>query len=121
MLLNVTIFLWYGAVCPWALFNHNNVIPIYRLIPLGVLILLLRRPPIVLGTRKWIRQLQDFRESLFMGFFGPVGVSGIFYLYVTLEFLDTLKVGDEQRSDVENLGETTTVIVWFVAICSVVS
>ena len=56
-----------------------------------------------------------------MGFFGPVGVSGIFYLYVTLEFLDTLKVGDEQRSDVENLGETTTVIVWFVAICSVVS
>lgn len=120
MLLNVTIFLWYGAVCPWAMFAHNNVIPIYRLIPLGILILLLRRPPIVLSTRKWIRQLQDFRESLFMGFFGPVGVSGIFYLYVTLEFLDTLKVGDEQRSDVENLGETTTVIVWFVAICSVV-
>ncbi|ETS77500.1 hypothetical protein PFICI_11374 [Pestalotiopsis fici W106-1] len=120
MLLNVTIFLWYGAVCPWTIFAHNNVIPIYRLIPLGILILLLRRPPIILGTRKWIRQLQDFRESLFMGFFGPVGVSGIFYLYVTLDFLDTLKVGDEQRSDVANMGETVTVIVWFVAICSVV-
>jgi hypothetical protein len=122
MLLNVTIFLWYGAVCPWTIFAHNNVIPIYRLIPLGILILLLRRPPIILGTRKWIRQLQDFRESLFMGFFGPVGVSGIFYLYVTLDFLDELKdENGEQRSDVANMGETVTVIVWFIAICSVVS
>lgn len=121
MLLNVTIFLWYGAVCPWGLFAHNNVIPIYRLIPLGILILLFRRPPVIAGTHKWIRQLKDFRQTIFMGFFGPVGVSGIFYLYVTLEFLETLKQGDQQRADVANLGETVTVVVWFVAICSVVS
>lgn len=121
MLLNVTIFLWYGAVCPWTLFAHNNVIPIYRLIPLGILILLLRRPPVVFASHRWIRQLKDLRQTIFMGFFGPVGVSGIFYLYVTLEFLDTLKQGDEQRPDVANMGEAVTVVVWFVAICSVVS
>ena len=40
MLLNVSIFLWYGAVCPWYLFDHNTVIPLYRLIILGILVLL---------------------------------------------------------------------------------
>ncbi|KAK9417485.1 putative Sodium/hydrogen exchanger family-domain-containing protein [Seiridium unicorne] len=120
MLLNVTIFLWYGAVCPWVMFAHNSVIPIYRLIPLGILILLLRRPPVLFALSKFIPQLKDHRQTVFMGFFGPVGVSGIFYLYVTLEFLDTLKQGDEQRADVVNMGETVTVVVWFVAVCSVV-
>ncbi|KAK6084092.1 sodium/hydrogen exchanger family protein [Seiridium cupressi] len=91
-----------------------------RLIPLGILILLLRRPPVLFALSKFIPQLKDHRQTVFMGFFGPVGVSGIFYLYVTLEFLDTLKQGDEQRADVVNMGETVTVVVWFVAVCSVV-
>lgn len=121
MLLNVTIFLWYGAVCPWQLFANNNVIPISRLIPLGILILLLRRLPVIVASHRWIRQLKDLRQTIFMGFFGPVGVSGIFYLYVTLEFLDTLKDGEHQRADVANMAETLTVVVWFTAICSVVS
>lgn len=42
MLLNLSVFIWFGAICPWAMFAHNNVIPIYRLIFLGILILLLR-------------------------------------------------------------------------------
>jgi NhaP-type Na+/H+ or K+/H+ antiporter len=42
MLLNLSIFIWFGAICPWSLFRVNSVIPIYRLIFLGVLILLLR-------------------------------------------------------------------------------
>ena len=42
MLLNLSIFIWFGAICPWSTFLHNSVIPIYRLIFLGVLILLFR-------------------------------------------------------------------------------
>jgi len=42
MLLNLAVFMWFGAICPWALFAHSPVIPIYRLIVLGILILLLR-------------------------------------------------------------------------------
>lgn len=121
MLLNVTIFMWYGAVCPWHMFLVNNVIPIYRLIPLGILVLLFRRPPVILGLHRWIRQIEDIRQAIFMGFFGPVGVSGIFYLFITLEFIKTLDQDGKTRPDVENLGEITTVIVWFIAICSVVS
>lgn len=42
MLLNLSIFIWFGAICPWSMFASNTVIPLYRLIFLGVLILLLR-------------------------------------------------------------------------------
>ncbi|KAK7921061.1 cation/H+ exchanger [Apiospora marii] len=120
MLLNVAIFMWYGAVCPWSKFLHNDVIPIYRLIPLGILILLFRRPPVIMAVHRYIPQIEDIRQAIFMGFFGPVGVSGIFYLYITLQFLDGLKVNGQPREDVATLGETVEVVVWFVTICSVV-
>lgn len=70
MLLNVAIFMWFGAVCPWHSFVSNDVIPIYRLIPLGILVLLLRRLPMVLAFHKKIHQIEEFRHALFVGFFG---------------------------------------------------
>lgn len=42
MLLNLSVFIWFGAICPWVMFRVNDVIPLYRLCFLGVLILLLR-------------------------------------------------------------------------------
>ena len=49
MLLNVSIFLWYGAYLPWKSFANNSIIPLSRLIPLGLLVLVLRRLPWVFG------------------------------------------------------------------------
>lgn len=122
MLLNVSIFMWYGAVCPWDSFLHNDVIPLQRLVPLGVLVLLLRRLPWVFAVHKKIPQIEQIRQAIFVGFFGPVGVSAIFYLYITTEFLETLRGSDgDLREDVANLPEAVTVIVWFLCITSVVS
>jgi NhaP-type Na+/H+ or K+/H+ antiporter len=121
MLLNVSIFMWYGAVCPWTSFLDNSVIPIYRLIPLGVLILLFRRLPWVFAIHGWIPQIVEVRQAIFVGFFGPVGVSAIFYLYITLEFVNGLTQGGQPRPDVAGLSETVEVVVWFLAICSIVS
>ncbi|KAI0402144.1 Sodium/hydrogen exchanger family-domain-containing protein [Xylaria palmicola] len=122
MLLNVVIFMWYGAVCPWRSFISNNVIPIHRLIPLGLLILLLRRPPFILGLHKKIPQINGLRQATFMGFFGPIGCSAIFYLYITINFVRDLNPGGGvvPREDVQNLGEAVNVIVWFMVIVSVV-
>lgn len=112
MLLNVAIFVWLGAVCPWTLLANNSVIPIYRLIPLGLLILLLRRLPIVFAMHKWIHQIQEVRQALFVGFFGPIGISAVFYLYITLEFLRGIEINGVQRADAAVLSEVTTVVVW---------
>jgi sodium/hydrogen antiporter len=121
MLLNVSIFMWYGAVCPWSSFLWNDVIPIYRLIALGICVLLFRRMPFVFAVHKVIPQIQQTRQAIFVGFFGPIGVSAIFYLYITLEFLESLRHGDEHREDVAKLGEVVSIVVWFLAICSIVS
>lgn len=120
MLLNVSIFAWYGAVCPWVLFAHNNSIPIYRLIFLGILVLLVRRLPIVLALHKQIPQIEEWRQASFVGFFGPIGVSAIFYLYTSLDFLRTIEVDGQAREDAVRLEETMTVVVWFLAMCSIV-
>ncbi|KAK7746928.1 hypothetical protein SLS53_002116 [Cytospora paraplurivora] len=121
MLLNVSIFMWYGAVCPWDMFLRNDVIPLGRLVALGILILLVRRLPWVYAIHKKIPQIEHARQAIFVGFFGPVGVSAVFYLYITREFVDTLKGADgEIRSDVEKLPEAVLVIVWFLCICSVI-
>jgi len=121
MLLNVSIFIWFGAVCPWPDFAHSHVIPIYRLIPLGILVLLLRRPPIVFAMHTKIHQIEEFRQALFVGFFGPIGVSAIFYLYVSMDFLRHITVDGEVRPDAAHLMEVMHVVIWFLVICSVVS
>ncbi|KAF3483534.1 uncharacterized protein GIQ15_02858 [Arthroderma uncinatum] len=121
MLLNLSVFMWFGAVCPWPIFLKNDIIPIYRLIGLGILILLLRRLPVVFAMHKYIHQIEEARQAAFVGFFGPIGVSAIFYLYVTLEYIRiNITVDGEVREDAKRLADTMYIVVWFLTICSIV-
>ncbi|KAL8720324.1 MAG: hypothetical protein Q9225_002786 [Loekoesia sp. 1 TL-2023] len=120
MLLNLSIFAWYGAVCPWPSFAHSDVIPVYRLIFLGVLVLLLRRIPMIYTLHWKIWQIEDKRQMLFAGFFGPIGVSAIFYLYITLDFLSHVDVDGVVREDAAELEDVVQVVVWFLVICSII-
>lgn len=121
-LLNVAIFMWYGVVCPWNLFWENDTISFSHLIILGVLILALRRLPYIFAFRSLLPQTRTRKDAAFMGFFGPIGCSAMFYLYITMEFVNGLKTGDgdEFREDVKFLREDVRVVVWFLMICSVV-
>lgn len=123
MLLNAAIFMWFGAVCPWHKFVYNEVIPIYRLIPLGILVILFRRPPIIALMHTRIHQIEQWRQAAVVGFFGPIGVSAIFYLYISQEYLRTSVLDDNgnQREDAARLAEIMMVVIWFLVICSVVS
>lgn len=121
MLLNLSVFAWFGAVCPWPDFLRNDIIPIYRLIFLGILILLFRRLPIVYIMHRRISQIEQQQQALFVGFFGPIGVSAVFYLYVSLDFLRAIEVNGEVREDAARLAEVMTIVIWFLAICSIVS
>lgn len=121
MLLNVAVFIWFGAVAPWYEFAHNNVIPIYRLIILGILVLLFRRPPLILAMHTRIHQIEEWRQAAFVGFFGPIGVSAIFYLYVSLEYLHLNVLEDgQEREDAKHLAEVMNVVIWFLVVCSIV-
>ncbi|KAI8628986.1 Na/H antiporter [Xylariaceae sp. FL1651] len=120
MLLNMAMFMWLGATCPWESFWTTEVILPHRLMALGILVLLLRRLPMILSLHRHIRQITDVRQAFFVGYFGPIGVSAIFYLYVGLEFLKTLAAGDVQGADTEQLAEAMTVIIWFLIVLNVV-
>ncbi|OJK03260.1 hypothetical protein ASPACDRAFT_40583 [Aspergillus aculeatus ATCC 16872] len=120
MLLNLAVFMWFGAVCPWSSFLNNSVIPIYRLIFLGILILLVRRMPIVFAMHKYIHQIEHLYQAGFVGFFGPIGVGAIFYLSVCREFLQGVTANGTVREDAQKLSEAVDVIVWFLVICSIV-
>ena len=120
MLLNLAMFMWFGAVCPWTTFAHNDYISIYRLVGLGILILLLRRLPFIGAVHRFIPQIELPHQAFFVGFFGPIGVSAVFYLYISLDFLKTITVDGRPREDARRLGEIMTIVIWFLAICSIV-
>ncbi|PHH72982.1 hypothetical protein CDD82_5717 [Ophiocordyceps australis] len=124
MLLNVSVFLWFGAFLPWDAFEVNAVpgLTTWRLVVLGLLVLALRRLPWVFAMRSWIHQIQEVRQAVFVGFFGPIGVSAIFYLYIALDFIEQHLSESKKvpRSDVEHLGETIRVVVWFLTVCSII-
>ncbi|KAF2667101.1 hypothetical protein BT63DRAFT_376260 [Microthyrium microscopicum] len=120
MLLNVAFFIWIGATAPWYEFAHNSVIPLYRLVPLGIMILLFRRPPVVLLMHKRIHQIEHIRQAMFVGFFGPIGVSALFYLYVTIDWLrKNIQYEGEERDDARRLEEILRIVIWFSVVCSV--
>lgn len=121
MLLNMSFFVWFGVVCPWPLFN-SSFVSLWRLVVLAVCILLLRRPLVLLLLYKRLGPIHQPRQALFMGFFGPIGVSAIFYQHETMEFLRThVKTPDgEVRQDAQTLSDLVRVIVWFVVLSSTV-
>ena len=72
---------------------------------------------------RWIHQIEEFRQAVFVGFFGPIGVSAVFYLFISLEFIEDHLSDDEgvPRGDVTDLADSIRIVVWFLAVCSIVS
>jgi NhaP-type Na+/H+ or K+/H+ antiporter len=80
LMLNSTMFVFFGAMIPWKSFNHLSTLTPWRLVALLVLILLLRRIPIVYATYKlkMLPHVKTATEALFCGHFGPMGVGALF-------------------------------------------
>ena len=120
LLLNIVVFMWYGAIIPWREYRVNDVIPIYRLIFLGVLILLFRRLPMILAFHRHLKEIDGWRQAVIVGFFGPIGVSAVFYLYVSIDFLNQVLVDGQVREDAVRLQEVMRIVIWFLATTSIV-
>jgi NhaP-type Na+/H+ or K+/H+ antiporter len=86
-LLNAAVFIYVGAIIPWADYNTGgealNIEP-WRIVVLGLTILLVRRLPWVLAMYKAIPAISNFSEAVFAGWFGPIGVAAVFYIQIAL-------------------------------------
>ncbi|CAO1622222.1 unnamed protein product [Jaminaea pallidilutea] len=91
-LLNAAVFIYIGAIIPWDWYHVAATIDgptvggieTWRIVVLGITVLLLRRPPWVIAATKAIPALRTFGESAFAGWFGPIGVGAVFYIEVAL-------------------------------------
>lgn len=81
LLLNSSMFVYLGTILPFQSFHDTYMTPwitVPRLVGFLVLVLLLRRIPIVLATYHWIPDVKTLREAIFTGHFGPMGLGGLF-------------------------------------------
>ncbi|SPJ74436.1 related to Na+/H+ antiporter CNH1 [Fusarium torulosum] len=79
LLLNLTYFVYFGTIIPWEQFNNDVFgMKAWRLVVIAVFVLLFRRIPVMLALKPLIPDVKTWREALFAGHFGPIGVGAIF-------------------------------------------
>jgi NhaP-type Na+/H+ or K+/H+ antiporter len=79
LLINLTFFVYFGTIIPWEQFNNGYYgMYAWKLVVLGILVVLFRRIPIMILLKPIIPDIKTWREALFAGHFGPIGVGAIF-------------------------------------------
>lgn len=126
LLINLAFFVYFGTIIPWELFNSPEIIGIsaWRLVVLGILVLLFRRIPIMLILKPIIPDIKTWREALFAGHFGPIGVGGLFVAILAraeLETEETTPLAELPPEGFEHLNiiEMIWPITCFLVICSI--
>ncbi|KAL5406414.1 hypothetical protein PMIN06_008133 [Paraphaeosphaeria minitans] len=123
LMLNSTMFVFFGAMIPWASFHQIDSITPGRLFALLALVLLFRRIPVVYAMYKMklLRHIRTTTEALFAGHFGPMGVGALFLAIEARAQLETdtsLPLPDPP-SDLPLEEQRTVTLVWPI-ICFVV-
>jgi NhaP-type Na+/H+ or K+/H+ antiporter len=126
LLINLAFFVYFGTIIPWEQFNAPDIIGIspWRLVVLGILVLLFRRIPVMLALKPFIPDIKSWREALFAGHFGPIGVGGLFVAILAraeLETESTTPLSELPPEGFEHLNviEMIWPITCFLVICSI--
>ncbi|KAK4252139.1 alkali metal cation/H+ antiporter Nha1 C terminus-domain-containing protein [Corynascus novoguineensis] len=79
LLINLAYFVYFGTIIPWKSFNDAAMgLQAWRLAVLAIFIILFRRIPAMMALKPFIPDIKTWREALFAGHFGPIGVGAIF-------------------------------------------
>ncbi|TDZ33108.1 putative Na(+)/H(+) antiporter [Colletotrichum spinosum] len=121
VLLNFGGFIYLGTIIPWSDFSSDITgIGPGRLIGLGLLVLAFRRIPAVLLTYKLMPNvIKDWKEALFMGYFGPIGVGAAFYVEHARHLFPRLEEASGD-SEIENMLRAIGPVVYWLALFSII-
>ncbi|PHH91420.1 hypothetical protein CDD83_563 [Cordyceps sp. RAO-2017] len=120
VLLNFGGFMFIGTVMPWSEFNDpdGTGITYGRLVLLGFMVLLFRRIPAILLSYKLMPAVvRDWKEALFMGYFGPIGAGAVFYVEHTRHLFPEPGRGDAEET---NLVRAMVPVVYWLVLFSIV-
>ncbi|KAL3952088.1 hypothetical protein ACCO45_013805 [Purpureocillium lilacinum] len=122
VLLNFGGFMYIGTILPWSEFHDPEGVATGltygRLIGLGFLVLALRRIPAILLTYKLMPGVvRDWKEALFMGYFGPIGAGAVFYLEHSRHLFPEAGRGDGEETQ---LARAIGPVVYWLVLFSIV-
>lgn len=121
VLLNFGGFMYIGAILPWSDFHDPNGTGLTygRLIALGFLVLFLRRIPAILALYKLMPKVcQDWKEALFMGYFGPIGIGAVFYIEHTRHLFP--EPGEATTNEENDLTAVMVPVVYWLVFFSII-
>jgi hypothetical protein len=108
-------------VIPWSDFHDpdGTGITIGRLLALGLLVLLLRRIPAMMAMYRFMpNTVKSWREALFMGYFGPIGIGAAFYVEHARHLYPKLDAAETHEE--EDLLRAMGPVVYFLILFSIV-
>ncbi|PWN88897.1 Sodium/hydrogen exchanger, partial [Acaromyces ingoldii] len=124
LLFNVATFIYIGALMPFHDFvggsdAERNTLSLWRLFVLAICVLLTKRLPIVVALWRWIPDIKTFREAVFAGHFGPIGVGAIFIATLARTLLPE-EVASPPETTNDYLALTVQPIIFFFVLCSII-
>jgi Na(+)/H(+) antiporter len=126
LLINLAYFVYFGTIIPWSDFNDSVLgLSAWRLAVLAIFIVLFRRIPIMMALKPLIPDIKTWREALFAGHFGPIGVGAIFVAMLAraeLESEDPVPLSQLPEPGVEHYTVITLVwpVVAFIVVASII-
>ncbi|KAI0327127.1 Sodium/hydrogen exchanger [Cubamyces sp. BRFM 1775] len=117
-IMNCGCFIYIGAWMPFDMFNAAEFgITPWRLFALFVAVLTLRRIPPLIMLYKWVPEIASWKDALFSGHFGPMGVGAVYVS--TLAVLELPRPNGPPQNQAELLATTLQPIVSFIVLCSI--
>jgi len=90
LLINLAYFVYLGTIIPWEQYNNPSLgTTPWRLVVIAIFVILFRRIPIMMALKPVIPDIKTWREALFAGHFGPIGVGAIFVAILARAELET--------------------------------
>ncbi|TBU30283.1 Sodium/hydrogen exchanger family-domain-containing protein [Dichomitus squalens] len=119
LVLNCGCFIYIGAWMPFNMFNAPELdLTPWRLFIVFLAVMILRRIPPLLLLYPWVPEIASWREALFSGHFGQMGVGAIFVSTLAVTELPTPQSPPQDQA--ETLAATLQAIVSFVVLGSII-
>lgn len=124
LLLNLAYFVYFGTIIPWEQFNNSDLgLTAWKLVIIALFVIFFRRIPIMMALKPLIPDIKTWREALFAGHFGPIGVGAIFVAMLArgeLEHGDPVPLS-EVPTDTTLPNHTLYTLVWPIVTFLVIS
>jgi Na(+)/H(+) antiporter len=126
LLINLAYFVYLGTIIPWEQYNNAALgLTPWRLVVIALFVIFFRRIPIMMALKPLIPDIKTWREALFAGHFGPIGVGAIFVAILARAELETETTTPlAEYPDPEAHNYTVVALIWpittFLVIASII-